>query len=101
MSGEFGDYGVGGYMHDKIRVAIEDCEGGCFYGTKKLAIALQSLPELMRHISYIEAYDSGVDNMKELLHLRMMACKIAKGMDAWAKNLRVEDWNIKKESKKR
>ena len=62
MSREFGEYGGGGYFHDKMRAALEDlqdCAREDFH--KKFIPLFEELYDLAYAISSVEACDSGID----------------------------------------
>ena len=57
MSREFGE-GPGGFFHNKIQDAAEDCRGGDCEITKKWGRFLEEFYNLAWHISTAEACDS-------------------------------------------
>jgi hypothetical protein len=65
MSGEFGEFHSGGYFHDKVRAAAEDCLDGGRRDNNDLTRLwgefLEIMVPLARDISWFEACDSGYD----------------------------------------
>jgi hypothetical protein len=76
MSGEFGDYGSGGYMHDKILKAIDDCADGHYCYTQAFGGVLEAVRSLARDISYCEAGDSSMDSNLKPKHLEAIKTTI-------------------------
>ncbi|NJO49785.1 MAG: hypothetical protein HC840_10440 [Leptolyngbyaceae cyanobacterium RM2_2_4] len=62
MSREFGEYGGGGYFHDKVRGCLEDLQSEAREKFHKEFIPLfESLYEIAYAISSVEACDSCLD----------------------------------------
>ena len=62
MSGEFGEYGGGGYFHSKIEQCAEDCDGGSAEITRLWGAFLKEFVPVAKSISWCEASDSGEDD---------------------------------------
>jgi hypothetical protein len=60
MSGEFGEYGTGGYHHRKVSSAHEDLLDGTLHPTSQAwAPVYDLMAQVARAISWHEACDSG------------------------------------------
>lgn len=76
MSGEFGEYHIGGYFHDKIISCAEDC---CDISNKKITRLwgkiLKNFEPIAHAIAWCEAGDTGQDNPIMESIYRMKAIK--------------------------
>jgi hypothetical protein len=92
MSGEFGDYGPGGFFHWKIDNAASDALGGRDKLTRLWGEFLNDLRDLTREISYSEACDTNEDSSVE---------QTAKDMPKLEKDLRAIKAYVKRFQKSR
>jgi hypothetical protein len=74
MSGEFGG---GGYFHDKMRAAVEDCEGGHEDITRKFVPVMREVSRIAHLLSWVEAGDSSGDESLLELDGHALALEIA------------------------
>lgn len=75
MSREFGEYYSGGYFHDKISYAAEDCKEGRDQLTRLWGEFLEEFKDVAYQISNSEAADSGPDAPISETIMKMPALK--------------------------
>lgn len=89
MSREFGEYGGGGYFHDKLRNALEDLQHEAREDFHKKFIPLfEQLYELAYAIASVEAGDSCIDRsifqtMESMPHMRKWMEEMNKELEVY------------------
>lgn len=99
MSGEFGIY-LGGYMHNKILYASEDCKQDCtFPVTHALGDVLDKLYLIAKDVSYYEASDISYEDA--LLNIQQnLLMPLAKEVSGMSRTIKQELKRLDKERKR-